>query len=88
MNEIIITKLISTTSYQINYLKRSPDQTMDSAFGFTIDMYGPTSLRRNNLTLLRESNINNRLSALFEENELSCIIFKDSAYSSDSHLRS
>jgi hypothetical protein len=27
-------------------------QTVDNAFGFTVDMYGPTSLRRNDLALL------------------------------------
>ena len=29
-------------------------QTVDSAYGFTVDLFGPTSLRRNDLTLLRE----------------------------------
>ena len=35
-------------------------QTVDNAYGFTEDMFGPTSLRRNDLTLLRDSLINNR----------------------------
>lgn len=39
-------------------------QTVDNALGFTVDMHGPTSLRRNDLTLLRESNIVDRLAAM------------------------
>ena len=36
-------------------------QTVDIAHGLTIDLHGPMSLRRNDLTLLRESDIVNRL---------------------------
>ena len=39
-------------------------QTVNNAGGFTEDMYGPTSLRRNDLILLRDSNINDRIAAL------------------------
>ena len=34
---------------------------MDNCLGFTLDIYGPVSLRRNDLTLFRDSNINERL---------------------------
>jgi len=36
-------------------------QTVDCAYGLTVDMYGPTSLRRNDVVLLRDSRINDRL---------------------------
>jgi len=36
-------------------------QTVDNAFGCTVDTIGPTSLRRNDNTLLRLSNINDRM---------------------------
>ena len=39
-------------------------QTVDIAHGLTIDMYGPTSLRRNDLKLLGDSEINQRLNSL------------------------
>jgi len=35
-------------------------QTVDSAFGLVVDLYGPLSLRLNDLTLLAESDINRR----------------------------
>eukprot|EP01035_Chromulina_nebulosa_P020050 gene20050-26030_t len=35
-------------------------QTIDCAFGMTVDMFGPWSLHNNDLKLFRESNINNR----------------------------
>ena len=44
-------------------------QTADNAYGMTIDIKGPTSLRRNDLTLLRTGDINNRMAALMEGNE-------------------
>jgi hypothetical protein len=39
-------------------------QTLDNAFGFTMDLYGPWSLRRNDLRLLGQSQLNFRLSRL------------------------
>lgn len=63
-------------------------QTCDTAQGMTADMYGPLSLRRNDLRLLAESQILPRLNTLNDElvNELNEIllsiisIFGDSAY--------
>lgn len=63
-------------------------QTTDNAFGFTEDIYGPTSVRRNDLVLLRLSNIVGRFRALQEGNEYQYVIFGDSAYGKDSHLSS
>jgi hypothetical protein len=68
-------------------------QTIDSAQGLTVDIYGPTSLRRNDLTLLAESNIVPRVRAQNQmcygmDNENHYYIFGDSAYSLHSHLRS
>jgi len=62
-------------------------QTCDVAHGFTIDMYGPTSLRRNDLTLLRLSNLNGRMASIQEGNPVQCIGFGDSIYPFRSHLR-
>ena len=60
---------------------------MDIAHGFTIDMYGPTSLRRNDLVLLRESNINHRIATLqIGEQDMQLKIFGDSIYPHLSHL--
>jgi len=63
-------------------------QTVDNAYGITVDLYGPTSLRRNDLCLLRESEINDRMSQaqLNERNQF--IIFGDSAYKEQSHISS
>jgi hypothetical protein len=64
-------------------------QTVDDAFGFTEDMYGPTSLRRNDLTLLRKkSNINGRLVVLQANAVLQYIVMGDSAYKTRSHITS
>ena len=66
-------------------------QTIDTAHGITVEIYGPTSLRRNDLTLLRDSNINGRLAQLQADllhvEEL-LHIFGDSAYPELSHLHS
>ena len=63
-------------------------QTVDNAYGITVDLYGPTSLRRNDLCLLRESEINDRMSQaqLNERNQF--IIFGDSVYKEQSHISS
>ena len=58
-------------------------QTVDVAHGITIDMKGPCSLRRNDLYVLRESNINARMKALSR-----LYIFGDSAYKKQSNLTS
>jgi hypothetical protein len=63
-------------------------QTVDCAYGLTIDIYGPTSLRRNDLTLLRNSNINDRIAALQVDSPNQLIIFGDSAYKRQSHITS
>ena len=62
-------------------------QIVDIAHGFTIDMYGPTSLRRNNLVLLRESNINHRVPILqIGEPDMQLKIFGGSIYPHLSHV--
>ena len=58
-------------------------QTINNAGGFVEDMYGPTSLRRNDLILLRDSNINDRFAL-----GTALKIFGDSAYKVKSNLRS
>ena len=63
-------------------------QTVDNAFGFTVDLFGPTSLRRNDLTLLRLSNINERMAELQRGEEDQYMTFGDSAYKRRSHLTS
>jgi hypothetical protein len=63
-------------------------QTVDNAFGFTVDMHGPASLRRNDLALLRTSNINERMAFVQMENLVQYFMFGDSAYHWQTHLRS
>jgi len=58
------------------------------AHGFTIDAYGPTSLRRNDLTLLRQSRINDRLAELQMGMAKQSKMFGDSIYPFQSHLMS
>jgi hypothetical protein len=62
-------------------------QTVDNAYGFTVDMFGPTSLRRNDLTLLRLSNINDRQAKLQRGSEDQFMTFGDSAYKRRSYKR-
>ena len=59
-------------------------QTVNNAGGFTEDIFGPTSLRCNDLILLRKSNMNQRLADL----HTMLSIFGDSAYKVHSNLRS
>ena len=63
-------------------------QTVDSAFGMTFDMRGPTSLRKHDLRLLRKSDINQRLADIQENIRLDdqIRIFGNSAYPMMSHL--
>jgi hypothetical protein len=60
--------------------------------GLTMDMFGPTSLRRNDMHLYRLSNINNRIHAENERVSNNCEYeycgFGDSAYRGDSNFRS
>jgi hypothetical protein len=52
----------------------------------TIDMFGPTSLRRNDLHLLRQSEINTRLLNLQRGRGFQLTIYGDSIYPRLSHL--
>jgi hypothetical protein len=63
-------------------------QTVDIAHGIAIDMHEPMSLRRNDLTLLRESKIVDRLQAIQLGDENQYVLFGDSAYKKQSHLTS
>jgi hypothetical protein len=63
-------------------------QTVDDAYGFTMDCFGPASLRRNDLTLLRESDVNDTFARIQLNSVIDYIIFGDSAYKRQSHLRS
>ena len=49
-------------------------QTLDTAFGMTAHMYGPTSLRRNDLKLLRESQLNQKFEQIQREKPLTYIL--------------
>jgi hypothetical protein len=79
-------KAISRAFYNgwksINGLKH---QTINDAFGLCPDMCGPTSLRRNELTLLRKSNINQRMVDEQTGNAEQYVIMGDSAYKKQSH---
>jgi len=59
-------------------------QTFDNAYGITMDMYGPTSLRRNDLKLLGLSRLNQRLQQLQAPKGA----FGDSIYPTLSHISS
>ena len=63
-------------------------QTVDIAHGFCVDIYGPTSLRRHDVTLFRESEINTRFRDLQLGRRNQATIFGDSAYVQLSHTRS
>ena len=55
-------------------------QTIDSAHGLTMHMYGPTSLRRNDLRLLSKSELNDKLAALCMQYNQICRVYGDSIY--------
>ena len=55
-------------------------QTIDSAYGFTIHICGPETVRHNDLALLRESDVNNTFRDLQATNANQCRIFGDTAY--------
>jgi hypothetical protein len=63
-------------------------QTMDCAYGMTVDLFGPSSLRRNDLYLLRQSQLNTRLRDLQMGSETQLTIYGDSIYPRLSHLHS
>lgn len=63
-------------------------QTVDIAHGMTIHMYGPTSLRRNDLKLLGQSGVNSKFRELQVGSQLQVMMFGDSAYPCLSHLSS
>lgn len=71
-------------------------QSVDIAYGFSIDLHGPASLRRNDLSLLRRSNVNDRFRDVQRPNNIDSdefdrllyMIFGDSAYKPRSHTRS
>ena len=62
--------------------------SVDNAYGITVDICGPTSLRRSDLHLLRDSAINARLAVLKADDDEQYSIFGDSAYPTLSHLES
>jgi hypothetical protein len=63
-------------------------QTVDNAFGMTMDLYGPYSLRKNDLKLLTFSNINGRLRDLQKGAPEQLTMYGDSIYPRLSHLKS
>jgi hypothetical protein len=63
-------------------------QTVDNAYGLTVDMCGPTTLRRNDLALLRDSDINARMYIAQINEEDQYIIFGDWAYNEQAHITS
>ncbi len=60
-------------------------QTFDTAHGLTVDICGPTSLRRNDLKLLGDSDLNNRLRAVNLHHKRTA--FGDSIYVFLSNIR-
>jgi hypothetical protein len=65
-------------------------QTLDCAFGMTVDIFGPRSLRRNDLKLYQLSNVNDRVyqGCVQWNTEYPYSIFGDSAYKLDTACRS
>ena len=61
---------------------------MDTAFGMTMDIYGPYSLRKNDLKLLTCSRINARLREIQEGRLDQLSLYGDSIYPRLSHLHS
>ena len=62
---------------------------VNNAYGCVVDCEGPWTLRRNDLALLRISNINERFRELQEDlaPEDQTVTFGDSAYKKQSHIR-
>lgn len=63
-------------------------QTVDNAYGMTVDMKGPDSLREHDLTVFWESNINARMAACQDGERDQYITMGDSAYVEDTHITS
>jgi len=63
-------------------------QTVDLAYGLTIDMYGPTSLRRNDMRLLGASKLNQRLQSMQRGQIQQLIVYGDSIYPHLTHVTS
>jgi hypothetical protein len=63
-------------------------QTLDTAHGLTADMYGPMSVRRNDLRLLGDSEIELELEGLQLDWDRKVIIFGDSIYPIGEFLKS
>jgi len=63
-------------------------QTIDTAHGITCHLFGPFSLRHNDLLLLGESDILDKFGDLFEGIRQKITIFGDSAYPTSDILRS
>ena len=63
-------------------------QTVDNAYGMCEDIYGPVTLRENDLTLLRLSRVNMRFAEVLEGEDEQYCIFGDSAYMRLSNLES
>lgn len=61
-------------------------KTVDNAFGLTVDMTRPTSLRRHDVRVLHRSNIIQRMRNLQNGQLIQYIIGGDSAYSKTTHL--
>ena len=59
---------------------------MDNAYGFTENIHGPASVRRNDWFLLMDSQINNKFQEIQEADEDQYVIFGDSAYGRDTHV--
>ena len=54
----------------------------------TVDLYGPVSHRRHDLILYNRSDINDRMEAIQLNDEHQIVIFGDSAYGNDTHVKS
>ena len=53
-----------------------------------MDMFGPTTLRRNDSALLQESRINERFRSMQVGSSTQFVVFRDSAYIRQSHIMS
>jgi len=55
-------------------------QTVDNAYGMTMDIHGPTSVRANDLRVLGESNFIGRMVDLYDNEQVKVKIYGDSIY--------
>jgi hypothetical protein len=62
-------------------------QTVDIAYGMTIDLFGPISFHHNDLHLLRQSRLNQCLREIQLGVEQQLILYGDNIYPALSHLR-